>query len=226
MATTLLQLRNRARQRSDMVGSTFVTDAELTIWINQGFAELYDIVVNAFEDYFTTSTTFTVSSGNTYSLPASFYKLRGLDYSINGSYQACREFNFNDRNNTQTDSAWMRNSLAARSYRIMADSLILQPTQAATGDYKLWYIPAPTFLVADADLIPESLSKFGWDEYIVLYAAERMLSKEESSITDVVNERQQVGTRIQTMAANRQVDQSSTIQDVNPTWISEFNRWW
>ena len=120
----------------------------------------------------------------------------------------------------------MLNSTSPRAYRIMADSLILQPTLAATGDYKLWYVPAPTFLVADADLIPESLSKFGWDEYIVLYAAERMLSKEESPITDVQSERAQVGARITTMASNRQVDQSNTIQDVNHQWNSEFYRWW
>ena len=197
-----------------MVGSTFVTDAELTSYLNLGFTELYDLVVSAFEDYFTTSTPFTVSSGNTYSLPADFYKLRALDFSANGTYQACREFQFNDRNKSQTDLAWMHNSLPARSYRVMADSLIIQPVQSATGSYLLWYVPAPTFLVNPTDTVPLSLSKFGWDEYIVLYAAERMLSKEESSVTDVESERAQIAQRIQTMASNRQVDQSSQIQDV------------
>jgi hypothetical protein len=209
-----------------MVGSTFVSDAELTTWVNQGFAELYDLVVSAFEDYFTTSTTFTVSSGNTQALPATFYKLRGLDFSINGSYQACRQFNFNERNDSQNDNAWMNNNVSARSYRIMGDNLLLQPTLAATGDYKLWFVPAPTFLVADSDLIPDSLSKFGWDEYIVLYAAERMLSKEESSITDVVAERGQIANRITSMSANRQVDQSNTIQDVQGDNWSQLDRWW
>lgn len=226
MSTTLLQLRTRARQRSDMVGSTFVSDAELTTWVNQGFAELYDLVVSAFEDYFTTSSTFTVSSGNTQALPATFYKLRGLDFSINGRFQACRQFNFNERNDSQLDTAWMSNNVTARSYRVMADSLILQPTLGATGDYKLWFVPAPTFLVTDSDTIPESLSKFGWDEYIVLYAAERMLSKEESSITDVEKERSQIASRIVSMSANRQVDQSNTISDVQGDSWATLDRWW
>lgn len=224
MATTLLQLRTRARQRADMVNSTFVTDAELTNLINLGLSELYDIVVSAFEDYFTISSTFTVASGNTYTLPTNFYKLRGLDFSVNGSYQGCREFNFNDRNNSSQDLSWMNNNVSARSYRVMADTLLLQPTNSATGSYRLWYVPSPTFLVADADLVPESLSKFGWDEYIVLWAAERMLSKEESPITDVANERQQIAGRITAMAANRQVDQSSTISDVQGSYMM-YNRW-
>lgn len=218
MATTLLDLQTRARQRADMVGSTFVTDAELTTYINQGFAELYDIVVAAFEDYFTTSALFTVASGSTYTLPADFYKLRGLDFSVNGTFQGCREFAFNDRNNTTRDLSWLMNLGPVRSYRVMGDTLMLQPTNSATGDYKLWYVPAPTFLTLPASSIPASLSKFGWDEYIVLYAAERVLSKEESDISDVQNERSQIAGRIQAMASNRQVDQSSTIQDVTGYW--------
>lgn len=215
MASTLSQLQTRARQRADMVGSTFVTDAELTNLLNQGFAELYDLVVSAFEDYFTINTTFSVTSGDTYTLPENFYKLRGLDFSVNGSYRACREFQFNDRNNSTRDTAWMSNTASPRSYRIMADSLLLQPTTSALGDYRLWYVPSPTFLVGSSDTVPTSLSKFGWDEYIVLFAAERMLSKEESSITDIQGERAEIANRIQAMASNRQVDQSSTIQDVS-----------
>lgn len=219
MASTLLQLRTRARQRADMVNSTFVTDAELTGYINLGFSELYDIVVSAFEDYFTTSTTFTVSSGNTYTLPATFYKLRGLDFSVNGAYQACREFSFNERNDTGLDAAWRTSS--PRAYRVFADTLMLQPSLAATGDYKLWYVPSPTFLVGDTTTVPESLSKFGWDEYIVLYAAERMLDKEETATTTIQAERAQIANRVTQMAANRQVSQSSTIQDVTNSWINE-----
>lgn len=220
---TLLELRTRARQRADMVNSQFVTDAELNTYINIGLTELYDIVVSAFEDYFTTNVNFTVTTGDTYTLPADFYKLRALDFSSNGSWIACKEFQFNERNNSQTGINWINGTGPVRSYRIMGDSLLLQPTASATGLYRLWYVPSQVALTTDGQSIPSALSRFGWDEYIVLLAAERMLSKEESSITDVRNERTELQNRITQMAANRQVDQSSVIQDVTSVWTS--NRW-
>lgn len=220
--TTLLQLRTRARQRADMVGSQFVTDPELTSLINSGYAELYDLVVSAYEDYFSILLPFTVTSGDTYALPANFYKLRGLDFNNGGSWLACREFNFTDRNNTQYNFNYLNTPTAKRSYRIMGDNLLLQPTQAAAGDYRLWYAPAPTALFSDADTLPSSLSKFGWDEYVVLYAVERMLSKEETSVTDVVRERSEIVSRISKMAQDRQVEQSSTIQDVQGSHLDSW----
>lgn len=219
MATTLLQLRTRAREKADQVGSTFVSDPELTTIINLGLAELYDLVVAAFEDYFTISTTLTVASGNVAVLPADFYKLRGLDFNNNGSYTALREFQFNDRNDTQTADLWYRrNYTVGRKYRVLGDTLLLQPETQATGSYRLWYAPAPTMLVGDSTAIPTSLSKFGWDEYIVLYAAERMELKEETSVADYVRQRGEIAQRITQMAANRQMDQSETIQDVKDKW--------
>ncbi len=212
--TTLLELRTRARQRADQVGSTFCSDAELTTWANLGLAELYDQVVGAFEDYFITTTSLVVSSGNTVALPLDFYKLRGLDYSDNGRFHALREFGFAERNTTQDGATFLYNYGRDRKYRILGENLMLLPESNAAGTYRLFYVPAPTLLTVDASIIPTALSKFGWDEYIVLYMAERMLSKEESSITDVVRQRGEIAGRITAMAANRQVDQSETIQDV------------
>lgn len=214
--TTLLDLRTRARERADMVGSQFISDSALSTIVNQGLMELYDLVVSAYEDYFTISSTFTVNSGaSSYTLPANFYKLRALDFQVGpNNYAQCREFAFNERNRTQTDVAWISYNTPARQYRIMGNDLLLRPSTNAQGNYLLWYVPAPAALVADADTIPTALSKSGWDEYIVLFTAERMLSKEESSITDVRNERIELANRITNLAANRQADQSSQIQDV------------
>ncbi len=225
MPTTLENLRDRARSRTDMVDSEFVTDTELDAWLNQGYMELYDLVVNAFEDYFTVSEAFSISSGNTAPLPPDFYKLRGLDFNFNGKFINCREFNFVDRNSTNNNVNWMFSYLPKRSYRIMGDNLIILPEQDALGDYKLWYVPAAFLLTSSSSELPSALSKFGWDEYIVLYAAERMLSKEETDVADVVRERGEVAQRITTMAANRQVDQSETVQNVTDS-IYQPGAWW
>jgi hypothetical protein len=87
MSVTLLQLKDRSRQRADMENSEFVTDAELTIYINGSIAELHDLLVASYgSDYFLSSTTFsTVAGTESYSLPADFYKLMGVDVQVSGS---------------------------------------------------------------------------------------------------------------------------------------------
>lgn len=215
MATTLLQLRTRARERADMVGSTFCSDSEINNWLNLGLAELYDMTVNAYEDYYTTSTTLTISSGNTVALPATFYKLRALDFSLNGQWVELTGFNFNERNRSGSTDLWLSGANTGRRYRIMGDNIVITPTDNAIGLYQLWYVPVMTALSGDASTIPRILSDAKWDEYVVLYAAERMLSKEESSITDVSKERAEIANRITLMAANRQVDSSAQVTDVN-----------
>ncbi len=214
MATTLLQLRTRARERADMVGSTFCTDSEINNWLNLGLAELYDMTVNAYEDYYTTSTTLTISSGNSVALPATFYKLRALDFSLNGQWVELTGFNFNERNRTGSGDNFLVGGYTGRKWRVMGDNILITPTDNALGSYQLWYIPVVTALSADVSTIPRILSDAKWDEYIVLYAAERMLSKEESSITDVAKERAEIANRITQMAANRQVDASGQVTDI------------
>lgn len=215
MATTLLNLQTRARERADMVNSQFISDAELNTYINMGMLELYDMLVQANEDYFTTSTNLTISAGsNTAALPATFYKLRGLDFSLNGSYVNVPLFNFQDRNRASSRNIWSNLLGDGRRYRVFADNIMIQDIDNAAGSYRAWYIPSLSYLVNTSDTLPASLSKFGWDEYIVLFAAERMLSKEESDTAEVRAQRGELANRITAMSTDRQVDQSEQIADV------------
>ena len=55
-SVTLASLISRARQRADAVNNEFFDDAtDLASFANQSLAELYDVIVQADEDYFTTS---------------------------------------------------------------------------------------------------------------------------------------------------------------------------
>ena len=47
---TLTQLIAAVRQRADFVNSQFVTDAELTSYINQSYFELYDLLIQKYGD--------------------------------------------------------------------------------------------------------------------------------------------------------------------------------
>lgn len=226
MAVTLTNLTDRAKQMADLVGSNFVSSTEWTTWINSGMMELYDIVVAAYEDYFTTSTTSTISSGSSFSLPAAFYKLRGVDYQLTSTdYINVPQFNFNERNRQVEWAYTARGNDAVRRYRMIADTLEITPADRASGTYRLWYVPAVTPLSGGSDTIPTALSKSGWEEYIVLYAAIKAKLKGEEDAADMQNQMAALGQRITSMSANRNADQPERITDLGGYGMNRWGEW-
>ena len=49
MTITLAELKAQARERADMEGSCFVSDSQLTTFINNSIAELHDILIQAYD---------------------------------------------------------------------------------------------------------------------------------------------------------------------------------
>ena len=180
---TLVNMRNRARQRADQVDSTFVPDAELNTYLNTYLAELHDLLVGAYgEDYFTTSATFTTVSGQeVYNIVtdisvSDMYKLRGVDIFVTPSHPiALRKFNFLNRNRGigPSDRIYSTDT----RYRLIQGNIHLVPAPDSGRTAKLWYVPSFTKLSLDADTF-DGIN--GWEEYAVLKAARRMLVKEES----------------------------------------------
>ncbi len=86
MSTSLAQLITQVRQRGDMENNNFVSDSELTGWINNSLAELDDILVTRYEDYRLTNFLAVLPAGggtNIISIPSDMNKLRGVDYQNN-----------------------------------------------------------------------------------------------------------------------------------------------
>lgn len=226
MAVTLTNLTDRAKQMADLVGSSFVSSTEWTTWINSGLMELYDIVVGAYEDYFTVSTTSTITSGSSFALPAAFYKLRGVDYQLTSSdYMNVPQFNFNERNRQIEWAYSARGNDSIRRYRVIADTLEITPSDRASGTYRLWYIPAVTALSSGSDAIPTTLSKAGWEEYIVLYAAIKAKLKGEEDASDMTNQLAALSQRIVSMSANRNADQPERITDLAGFGVGPWGEW-
>ena len=126
MATlkTLGQLRTLCRERADMENSNFISDSELNSYINSSCAELYDLIVGQHDDYYVTSATLTISSGNTVSLPSDFYKLRGLDYRVDANnYLTVKRFNFASRNLRDRDTSAFYGLAPYREYRVLGSTL-------------------------------------------------------------------------------------------------------
>lgn len=161
MSVTLTQLRTQARQKADMVNSSFITDDELNTMLNLSYSELYDHLVGTFEDYYSNELDFIIPSGSTYPLPDDFYKLRGLDLNENGYYRNVPPFNFQERNNYNNVliTEPLRGFSSVR-YRVYGNVLKFYPEEIAAGlSFRMYYIPrfTPMQAATKATLLQNNL---------------------------------------------------------------------
>jgi len=214
MSISLLELRTQARQVADMEDNEFISDTELNNYINFAIAELHDILVSSYgEDYFLNEISGqTVSNTNAYDLPSDFYKLKGVDVKLNGSdYASLNQFNFNERNKYEDFGSWTLLGISNIRYRVMGNKIRFTPTPDANVDYRLWYIPKATKLVADEDTL-DDINQYS--DMIILSAAIKMLMKEESDTTALSNEKMRIISRIEEDSKNRNAGDAESISDV------------
>ncbi len=220
MSITLTQLILAARLKADMRTSEFRSDTEITSMINNSAAELYDLLVSRFEDYYTIAMPFTIAAGSDgYALPSNFYKVRGLDKALSGptdwvsvsSYQFEERNKYNNRINT-----YARGGRSVLECRLIKNTIKVLPPDQAPGSYQLWYIPKYTDLVSGADTTDDLQH---WEEYVSIDVAIKLLTQEESDVSVLVMEKQQMKQRIEAMAANRDAGRQDRVQDVsNSGW--------
>lgn len=213
MATfTESDLRTRARRRADMENSTFVTDAEIQDYLNSSISELHDFMVKSYEDYFVSEQTYTapLATGGE-NLPADFYKALGVDYNSGGITSTLRAYSFTERNIYNTPYAVI-DRLAEPMYKVEGNKIKLIPGNSQSGTITLYYVPQAlqfSDTVSEVDnVIP------GFEEYVVVSTAIRMLMKEESDTKALELERQQLASRIIRAITPRDVSGSFAIRDV------------
>lgn len=209
MPATLAQLRLGAQQAADKEVGSHVATTEWNKYVNAGYSALWDLVVQSFGDHFVSSADFTITGGigaNTYTLPADFYVLKGVDKdpTTSGRYPVPK-FNWHERNGTRTIS-----------YRLMGALLRFEPAEICAGNYRIWYTPGYTPLSVDADTISAYVDQ--WSEYIEVYAGIRGLMKEESDTTDLQGKLNALEARIKGVAAGaRDESNGGTVSDVKGT---------
>jgi hypothetical protein len=77
-SVSLLSLRTQVRKRADVEGETVRhTNAEINGYINLAWNELYELVADTNEDYYSSQATLTTTAGvDIVALPVSFLRLR------------------------------------------------------------------------------------------------------------------------------------------------------
>jgi hypothetical protein len=162
------------RRLTEQDNSQFISDTELICYIDQGYTDMYNLMVEADQDYALEFANFTTVAGtNIYQLPANFYKFRGLDVASTGL--------------SSTPFAWEeRQKYANMSYVatvadhnlhhcLLGNTIMLLPdpgSQALT----LWYTPAPARISSSSQLI-DGIA--GFEYYIVYSAAVNITMKAE-----------------------------------------------
>ena len=194
---SLLQLRTRARQESDQVGSLFCSDAEINEYIRVAYADLFGRIVQAFGcDYFVQTPaagyTFTTDGINQlFALPTTngvqlMFKLLGVDVLVAGTsqYVSLKPFAFADRNRY----SWPNSQIPPAGLTV-----------------RLLYVPLPTLPTVDADTIDGVNS---WEDSIVIDVAMKMMAKEESDISALMVRRRAMDERLASEIENRNASES------------------
>ncbi len=210
---SLGQIRLMSQQRADRVNSNFVTLPEWNTYITQSYFELYDLLVDVYEDYYVQEPLIFATNGESrYDLPDDFYKLLGVDCgqgSNSNAWVTLKKFEFISRNRyifPNITSTFL--GVFNLQYRLVGNQLMFIPTPASGQYIRVWYIPKLTQPLQDTDIL-KGIS--GWTEYVITDAAIKALQKEESDVTILAAQKQMLIKRIEESAMNRDAGQPDTI---------------
>lgn len=209
---TLLQLRTQSRQRADQENSGFIKDPELNSYINNSIAELYDLLISAYgEGYFEADPFRIVTQANVekYELPDDFYKLLGVDLVLSNSDRlTLRKYEFNKRNYYTNATSFSLTADENIKYRLRGSNISFIPAQIGVKNIDLIYVPNAPLLEVNSD---EFDGFNGWEEYVIIDAAIKMRVKEETSINELVMQKNSILERINKIRQNRDIGDRKSV---------------
>lgn len=243
MATTLGDIITDIRNRADLNATQFITNEELTSYINYSLGELQGLLINSYGgDYFGNVFTGSVPAGDIFmstEFPEDCYKILGVDLVVGGfppngqptnNRITLQPFNFNERNRANSLNLQGYATQYATNYRynIKSNTLMLQPPAAGQVDLLFWYVPsAPQFLVYPSGSEPQDYppnyldQNFGkiinlsnWLEYVIVDVCLKCKEKEETDASLFVRQKALLTERINNEAQNRDQGSPARVSDV------------
>lgn len=207
--STLLQLRNDAKDFADMKNRTFVTDPEWNMYINHAIKDFYNQITTVENEYYIKSFD-TTTSGSEISLPSDFWKLRGVDIKYNGVTQDLKKFNFANRNLYQNVGVYSSGYYNNFRYRLLGSKLVIKPIPPNGIPLTMWYYPVLSELVNDGDTF-DFIN--GADDLISMSAAIRAMMKEETDSRELQKLYAEAKDSVFSMA-NRDENEPEKVTDV------------
>jgi hypothetical protein len=200
-----------------MVGSSFVSDSEITEWLNQEIAELHtriDQVSGA--RFFLSSTTINVLGNDTkeYALPADFWRLVSVRGKLGGTYFRIRNMNEAEvpamLNAGSMNPGVLYTSAPNVRYRLKGDNLEFLPDKTAFT-CTVEYVKAPVRLVNSTDTFD---GYAGFEMAPIYGTVAQMLAKEESDPSFYLAQKERIYQHIDAVAGVRDDANPQRVQDV------------
>lgn len=224
----LKTLQAKVLQRANLEGATdFITPAELTDYINGSIAEYCDEVRGTTWNgtYSRSSYSFTTVNGQQlYPLPLDFLSLISVDvYITPGSPVVTAVAYQEEQRNLFKNNPVMFGWGFAHPvyYQVQGPNISFIPLPLGVYQVQVNYVPTAPIL-SDPDDFIDAVN--GWDEFIVLSAAIKCLTKagENETIPNLKDERERQRERIRAMAPRR--DQQ-TAEQVHVIANRGFSDW-
>ncbi len=218
---TLTNMLLDVRQRTNQENSTFVTDAELTEYLNQEIAELeVKLALAQGQPHFRSTQVIAVTAGTAlYTLPATFWAVQEVTATIHGTVATLLPFMPSEH------AALMNSTLASLEcpvrYRIQGTSIEFRPVTTSFSA-TLYFHPAQTRLSTGTD----QWDGFNGYEMAAIYGVcATVMAKEDSDPRFFVEQKDRIYATITAAAAHRDMANPERVQDVTGA-NSGFGGWW
>jgi hypothetical protein len=210
LTNMILAVRRRANIESQ-VG--FISDAEITEYLNYCLSDLYDQLVQAGgQPWYRNSYTFTsVNNTSAYSLPTDFYRLVSVDIALGGGLViSARPYMEAERNRFRW---YYQGWFAGRPvfYRLLGNQINFIPTPSGSYSITLNYYPTFAKLVSGSDTFD---GVNGWEELAVWKAAAYCKAKGDEDPGYCEAQAAKLQERIDALAAQRDAENPERVHDV------------
>lgn len=228
MATSIGDLVQRARWKTNTEANTFVTDQELATVANDCLGELDDILVGLYEDFKLAQTTLTITSNvdgqNNFALPVDFLKSRKVERQWGGDWVTLFPFSLQEHS-ALTHPILIRNGTGWLGYyRIEGPICEVLPWQNAAGTYRLWYVQSFTPLTFSVDAngafttstatLPAYMDTQAWHAFAVAGICIHVQQKQDLDAGVYVQERETQRQRVIGAGKSRDAGPPKKVADV------------
>lgn len=193
-SVSLSALRNRVRVQTDTENAQRPTNAQINEMLNGSIRSLHAGLADGASSLLLSIDTATLSAGvSGYTLPSAVWQLRGISVIEDGKRYDLEPFQ--DLERSRLLNAQM--SGRPRYYRLAgllggAPQVEFIPATTDSVDIEVFYIPTPTVLGSDPDLL-HCLP--GWDAWVTYDTTIQILGAEETDVSVWMGMRDQVWQR-------------------------------
>ncbi len=209
-AISVADLKTRIRQQTEQTSSKFISDDELLNYIDLAATELYDLLVTQFQDYFLHFAKFdTIKDVNVYALPANFYKMRDLDYTIGDKTDSMEKIPFSNRK-LYMNQVFAGYRFERLKYCIAGNTLIVLPTPQQAIPVTMWFVPTMPRITSDSQMVA---GFGGYEDLLIQDCCARIAIKAEEDPRPFERKKALLIERIEAAARQRDVGSPDSVID-------------